>query len=92
MYDPDYQHTFKPNKPKRMTKLIPIFINGGKWIQLSQLSKEQSSSLKSWLPVSCLKKIKFQGAEFSDCLDFETYEYWFRTHQVSEQKHALLDF
>ncbi|TXE14490.1 hypothetical protein [Algoriphagus aquimarinus] len=75
-----------------MTKLIPIFINGGKWIQLSQLSKEQSLKLKSWLPVSCLKKIIFQGMEFSDCLDFETYEYWFLTHQVSEQKHAMLDF
>lgn len=75
-----------------MTKLIPIFINGGKWIQLSQLSKEQSSKLKSWLPVSCLKKIIFQGNEFSECLAFETYEYWFRTHQVSEQKQALLDF
>ena len=75
-----------------MTKLIPIFINGGKWIQLSQLSKEQSLKLKSWLPVSCLKKVMFQGSEFTECLDFETYEYWFRTQQVSEQKQALLDF
>ena len=75
-----------------MTKLIPIFINGGKWIQLSQLSKDQALKLKSWLPVSCLKKIMFQGSEFSECLDFETYEYWFRTQQVSEQKQALLDF
>lgn len=75
-----------------MTKLIPIFINGGKWIQLSQLSKDQALKLKSWLPVSCLKKIIFQGSEFSDCLDFETYEYWFRTNQVSEQEQALLDF
>ncbi len=92
MYLADYQYTFDPNNWKYMTKLIPIFINGGKWIQLSQLSKEQSLKLKSWLPVSCLKKIIFQGMEFSDCLDFETYEYWFRTHHVSEQKHAMLDF
>ncbi|PZX59885.1 hypothetical protein LV84_01094 [Algoriphagus ratkowskyi] len=75
-----------------MTKLIPIFINGRKWIQLSQLSNEQSIKLKSWIPVNCLKKIKFQGSEFSDCLAFETYEYWFRTYQISEQKQALLDF
>jgi len=74
-----------------MTKLIPIFINGGKCIQLSQLSKEQSANLKSWLPVSCLKKIMFHGNEFSDSLDFETYEYWFRTHQVSSQQQASLD-
>ncbi len=92
LYFADYQHTFDANNRESMTKLIPIFINGGKWIQLSQLSKEQSLKLKSWLPVSCLKKIMFQGSEFTECLDFETYEYWFRTQQVSEQKQALLDF
>lgn len=75
-----------------MTKLIPIFINGEKWIQLSQLSGEQASKLKSWLPGNCLKKIKFQGTEFSDCLEFATYEYWFRTQQVFGQKQAMLDF
>ncbi|REG83988.1 hypothetical protein C8N25_11643 [Algoriphagus antarcticus] len=92
MYDADNQYIFDPNNSISMTKLIPIFINGGKWIQLSQLSNEQSIKLKSWLPVSCLKKIMFQGSEFSECLDFETYEYWFRTHQISGQKQALLDF
>lgn len=92
MYFADYQHIFGSNYRMSMTKLIPIFINGGKWIQLSQLSKEQSSNLKSWLPVNCVKKIIFQGNEFSDCLEFETYEYWFRTNQVSMQKQALLDF
>jgi hypothetical protein len=92
LYDADNQYIFDPNNSISMTKLIPIFINGGKWIQLSQLSNEQSIKLKSWLPVSCLKKIMFQGSEFSECLDFETYEYWFRTHQISGQKQALLDF
>ena len=92
MYFAECQHTFEQNSPDSMNKLIPIFINGRKWVQLSQLSNEQSSKLKIWLPVSCLKKIVFQGSEFTDCLDFETYEYWFRTHQMSEQKQAMLDF
>lgn len=75
-----------------MTKLIPIFIDGGKWIQLSQLSRDHAAKLKSFLPVGSLKKIMFQGSEFTDCVDFATYEYWFRTYQVKEQRHALLDF
>ncbi|GAB2475395.1 MAG: hypothetical protein EP311_04385 [Cytophagales bacterium] len=75
-----------------MTKLIPIFINGQKWIQLSQLSRDEIRALRAWLPMDSLKKIIFQGIELSDCLDFDTYEYWFRTKEVSDQKQALLDF
>ena len=75
-----------------MTKLVPIFINGQKWIQLSQLSKDEIRALRAWLPMDSLKKIIFQGIELSDCLDFDTYEYWFRSKEVSDQKQALLDF
>lgn len=75
-----------------MTKLIPIFIDGKKWVQLSQLSGEQAKSLKSWLPINSLKKVIFQGMELYDCLDFETYEFWFRTSQVRDQKMPALDF
>ena len=75
-----------------MTKLIPIFIDGKKWIQLSQLSTEQSRLIKSWLPISSLRKVLFQGMELTDCLDFETYDFWFRTNQVTNDKQALLDF
>lgn len=75
-----------------MTKLIPIIINGQKWIQLSQLTVDQVRSLKSSLPVSCLKKVFFQGIELSDCLDFDTYEYWFKSQQITGQRQALLDF
>lgn len=75
-----------------MTKLIPIFIEGKKWIQLSQLTLDQARSLKSILPVTCLKKILFQGIELTDCLDFDTYEYWFKSQQISGQRPALLDF
>ncbi len=91
MYSLDYQSIFR-TKPLAMTKLIPISLNGKHWIQLSQLSSDQAQVLRSWLPVNCIKKIIFQGMEFTDCLDFETYEYWFRTHQVSKQRQALLDF
>ncbi|TDQ17175.1 hypothetical protein DFQ04_1827 [Algoriphagus boseongensis] len=75
-----------------MSKLIPIFIEGKKWIQLSQLSFEHAQSLRSMLPGNCLKKIIFHGIELIDCLDFETYEYWFRTKEVSDQTEAVLDF
>ncbi|GAA0877535.1 hypothetical protein GCM10009119_05030 [Algoriphagus jejuensis] len=75
-----------------MTKLIPIFIEGKKWVQLSQLTVDQAHSLKSYLPVLCLKKIFFHGIELSDCLDFDTYEYWFKSQQILGQRQALLDF
>ena len=75
-----------------MTKLIPIFIEGKKWIQLSQLSGEHARSLKSFLPVNSFKKIFFQGIELTECLDFETYEWWFRNKEASIQKQALFEF
>lgn len=75
-----------------MSKLIPIFINGKKWVQLSQLTKDQERKLKSWLPVNCLKKILFNGIELKDCVDFETYEYWFKSSQMNGQKQGSLDF
>lgn len=92
MYSLEYQHTFKSLKIIPMTKLIPIFIEGEKWIQLSQLSLDQVKSLKSILPVDCIKKVVFQGIELSECLDFETYDYWFKSEQISSQRQALLDF
>lgn len=75
-----------------MTKLIPIFIDGKKWIQLSQLPAEQIRAIRSYLPVDSLKKVIFQGLELSDCLDFETYEWWFRNKEASIQKQALFEF
>ena len=75
-----------------MTKLIPIFIEGKNWIQLSQLSLDQARSLKSFLPSLNLKKILFHGIELNDCLDFDVYEYWFKSQQIPGQAEALLDF
>lgn len=75
-----------------MTKLIPIIIEGKRWIQISQLDLDQARSLKSILPGNSLKKILFQGIVLIDCLDFVTYEYWFKSQQISSQKQALLDF
>ncbi|MDF2156300.1 hypothetical protein [Algoriphagus sp. CAU 1675] len=75
-----------------MSKLIPISINGSNWIQLSQLSVEQALRLKSWLPVNSLKKINLNGIELNDCVAFDTYLLWFRSHQLYVQRQALLDF
>lgn len=75
-----------------MKKLIPILIDNKYWIQLSQLQSEQAKKLKSWLPSGSLKNLNYQGILLKDCLQFETYEYWFRTYQVMEQKQGSLDF
>ena len=75
-----------------MTKLIPIFIDGQSWIQLSQLSSDQAQSLRTWLPVNYLKKITFQGIELSECLDFDVYEFWFMTQEAGERRQAVFDF
>lgn len=75
-----------------MTKLIPIFIEGKKWIQLNQLSADQILSLKTFLPVNSLKKLVFQGVELNECLNFDTYEYWFRSQQILGQRQPVLDF
>ncbi len=79
------------NFQKAMTKLIPIFIEGEKWIQISQLSSEQANKLKSWLPVYSFKKIIFQGMELCDCLKFETYEQWFRSSEL-QVRNPVFDF
>lgn len=75
-----------------MTKLIPIFIEGKKWIQISQLPVDQVKAIRAYLPVNSLKKIFFQGLELNDCLDFDTYEWWFRTKGASVSKQALFEF
>lgn len=83
LYPPECQHTFVRSFLKTMIKLIPIFIEGEKWIQVSQLTTEQAIKLKYWLPVNSLKKIMFQGMILSDCLKFDTYENWFRFSEVN---------
>lgn len=74
-----------------MNKLIPIFIDGEKWIQISQLSSDQAIKLKYWLPINSFKKIKFQGIVLTDCLKFETYENWFRSSEV-HGRNPVFDF
>lgn len=92
MYPLEHQYTFIWKKRDPMTKLIPIFIEGKQWIQLSQLTAEQAQSLKTFLPVSSLKKLFFQGIELSDCIDFHAYEIWFRSGEVVSQRQELFDF
>lgn len=75
-----------------MIKLIPLFIEGKKWIQLSQLSADQARALSAFLPVHCFKKVFYHGIELSDCLDFEIYDYWFKSQQIVQQRQAALDF
>ncbi len=92
MYMAENQNIFVPCKLNRMTKLIPISIEGERWVQLSQLSKEHAMKLKTWLPVSCFKSIFLHGMELRECISFEIYEYWFCTSQLSDQKSAVFEF
>ncbi|TFV95619.1 hypothetical protein E4S40_05205 [Algoriphagus kandeliae] len=75
-----------------MKKLIPILIDNKYWIQLSQLQSEQAKKLKSWLPSGSLKNLTYQGILLKDCLQFETYEYWFRNQGLRNQRQEHLDF
>lgn len=65
-----------------MTKLVPILIGDKRIIQLSQLTIDQANDLRSFLPGSSIRQMSYQGMELQDCIDFETYEYWFQTSHV----------
>lgn len=92
MYDIENQYTFIQIYSDHMTKLVPISIEGVKWIQLSQLNSNHAKQFKSWLPVNSIKKIFFQGIELNECVDFSTYEYWFRSHQASNRSLNSMEF
>jgi hypothetical protein len=76
-----------------MTKLIPIVVEDKKIIQLSQLTIDQANDLRSWLPPNSIKIFNFQGIEINDCISFETYDYWFKTHHILTRAYeTILDF
>lgn len=72
-------------KGLNMKKLIPIVIGENRWIQISQLSSDQASSLKSWLPKECIKNLMLNGIPLNECVDFRNYDYWFKNHQLSKE-------
>lgn len=65
-----------------MTKLVPILIDDKRIIQLSQLTIDQANDLRSFLPVASIQQLMYQGMELQDCIDFDTYEYWFQSNHV----------
>ncbi|UCS94457.1 hypothetical protein KZP23_05375 [Echinicola marina] len=67
-----------------MTKVVPMLIEDQCIIQLSQLSIDQQNDLRSFLPQNSVKKINFQGIELTDCIEFETYEYWLNIAQLDQ--------
>ncbi|MBW3467659.1 hypothetical protein [Arthrospiribacter ruber] len=76
-----------------MTKLIPFILEGVKVIQLDQLTIDQANDLRSWLPKSSIKSVEFEGMTLNDCVDFDTYDYWFKTnHVISRHYETILDF
>ncbi len=68
-----------------MFKLKPIYLNGKKFIQLSQLPLRQATALLSWLPSKGVLRLKNDGVELEDCVEYSNYEYWFDTYFRKQQ-------
>lgn len=68
-----------------MMKVVPMLIDDQRVIQLSQLTIDQENDLRSFLPKNSVKKINFQGIELTDCIDFETYEYWLNVIKLHQE-------
>lgn len=74
-------------------RLIPMVVDGQKIVQLSQLTIDQANDLRSWLPPHSIQNMKFQGMEITDCISFETYDYWYKTHHIQTFTYeTILDF
>lgn len=63
-----------------MFKLKPLYLNGKKIIQLSQLPVRQATALISWLPLHGILRLKNDDVELEDCVEYSNYEYWFDTY------------
>jgi hypothetical protein len=74
-----------------MTKHIPIYIEGEKWIPLTYFSDQEKKSFKEWLPSYRLKKVKLPGLVLTECLDFKTYACWLRLKELSYAKVPIFD-
>ena len=75
-----------------MSKHLPIYIEGEKWIPLTYFSEQEKKSFKEWLPSYRLKKVMLPGVELNECLDFKTYACWLRLKELTYSKSPLLDF
>ena len=75
-----------------MTKHIPIYIEGEKWIPLTYFSDQEKKSFKEWLPSYRLKKVKLPGVVLTECLDFKTYACLLRLKELSYTKVPIFDF
>jgi hypothetical protein len=75
-----------------MTKHIPIYIEGEKWIPLTYFSDQEKKSFKEGLPSYRLKKVKMPGLVLTECLDFKTYSCWLRLKELSYTKVPIFDF
>ena len=77
---------------KIMSKHLPIYIEGEKWIPLTYFSEQEKKSFKEWLPGYRLKKVTLPGVVLTECLDFKTYACWLRLKELTYSRSAILDF
>lgn len=67
-----------------MFKLAPQFLEGLKFIRISELPSEQSQSLMSWLSRNGLLTLSVDGIDMEDCVDYDDYDYWYRNYLRKE--------
>ncbi len=77
---------------KIMSKHLPIYIEGEKWIPLTYFSEQEKKSFKEWLPSYRLKKVMLPGVVLTECLDFKTYSCWLRLKELTFSKSPILEF
>ena len=65
-------------------KVQPRFIDGAKYIHLSDLPETQVSMFRGWytLPANIANEIKSESQDF---IEYEEYDYWFDYHYLTIQ-------
>lgn len=60
-----------------MRKMKPCRQGVTEYVRLADLPNGQADTLLSWLPESCLTKVKAEEQLLDDCIDYEDYEFWY---------------
>lgn len=58
-------------------KLKPSRQGVTEYVRLADLPNGQAGTLLSWLPESCLTKVKAEENLLDDCIEYEDYEFWY---------------
>lgn len=67
-----------------MNKANPIQVAEGAFISFSALPYNQQQLFGRWLPDAYLQPVQIEGQQFTDCVAYEDYEFWFEHHYRAE--------